>query len=250
MSQENILVTFDIDGTLIGQGLGGIDHRNAFKYALKTLFGVDKDPNEVMGRSFVGCTDMWIGSETIKKILNKDECPQEYIDKFYQLSGDYFAEHHRGGTELTPGVEKLLKELNATKGVHIGLVSGNVPKIGWTKLNVCNIGQYFDKNLAGLGTHMARSDIIRHVMKTAEDLYGPLTRAIHVGDAMQDVEAAQEAGAIAVAVDTGLQENKVFKQPCFFFEDLDKCFDNFMSVVKTGKTLNGQDHIDQVFHEL
>ena len=242
----NVLVTFDIDGTLIGQGFGGINHGEAMRHALNVLFGIDQTPNQYLHRNFVGCTDMWIAAETIKKILNVDECPKEYIDKFYKLAGEHFQQHHNGGTQLLPGVEKILKTLSEMEGVHIGLVSGNIPEIGWRKLEVCHINQYFDKNLAGLGTHMERSDIVRSMMEKCTNLYGPLTRAIHVGDAMQDVDSAIAAGALAIAVDTGRQENKIFSKPSFFMTNLEDGFNEFISIVKTGKTTTGEDHIDQI----
>lgn len=249
MEKQNILITFDIDGTIMLAGNGGMDHRNAMRYAINTLFGIDKDPRHFLQREFDGCSDKWIAAECIKKAMGTEEASEEMIDKFYKLSGEYFVKNHKGNSLIYPGIEAALKKLNEIPGTHVGLVSGNIPEIGWKKLSTANLDKYFDKNLGGLGTHMNRAEIIQGVVDTATKLYGKLDRVIHVGDAMQDVAAALDAGVIAVAVDTGRQQNKVFRQPAFVFENLEVCLDDFISVVLTGKTLSGADHVDQKFHE-
>ena len=65
---KNILITWDIDGTLIC-GSGAIKyHREAFAYACQQLFGQGKDPEELLGHSVDGMMDRSILSEMMTKL--------------------------------------------------------------------------------------------------------------------------------------------------------------------------------------
>lgn len=247
MEEGKILVTFDIDGTLMLAGNRGQDHRDSMRHALNVLYGINLCPSEYLQTHFAGYSDYKIVTECVRKATNKEEVTPEEIYKFYDIATEKFKEIHTGNTIVYPGIYKALENLSQHKNVIIGLCTGNIPGIGWIKLEKTNMAKYFDRKLGGLGSHPNRADILQSVIDKATELYGKIARVIHVGDAMQDVQAALDVGALAVAVDTGSQRNKIFKQPCFVFENLEVCMDDFMSVVLTGKTVSGADHVDQKF---
>ncbi len=103
-----------------------------------------------------------------------------------------------------PGVVSLLEHLRS-RDVALALVTGNLTRIGWRKLQRAGLDGYFRfgafGEMAATRGGLARLAIER---ARAEGLIGLDSRIALIGDAPQDVRAAQENGIVSIAVRTGV----------------------------------------------
>jgi phosphoglycolate phosphatase-like HAD superfamily hydrolase len=105
---------------------------------------------------------------------------------------------------VCPGVWELLREL-AEAGAVAGLVTGNLSEIGWRKMELAGLRQYFSVGaFAQDGTSRARLARIAWQRARKAGLIGTEARVSLIGDHMNDIEAAKANGFQAVAVASGL----------------------------------------------
>lgn len=105
---------------------------------------------------------------------------------------------------MCPGVVPLLEQFTA-QGRVLALVTGNLTRIGWHKLERAGIHHYF--RFGSFGEMAAtRGELARLAIARArrEGMIAAEDRVALIGDAPQDIEAAREAGALAIAVRTGI----------------------------------------------
>jgi phosphoglycolate phosphatase-like HAD superfamily hydrolase len=124
--------------------------------------------------------------------------------------------------KVCPGVRRLLYGLNR-RGVVIGLVTGNLTRIAWKKMEHAGLKPYFRfgafaelaKDRAGL-VRLA----IRHARR--EGWIGRESRISLIGDHPNDVNAARANNVRSIAVATGLVtlEELVSHSPDFALPDL------------------------------
>ena len=103
-----------------------------------------------------------------------------------------------------PGVEPLLARLTR-RGILLGLVTGNLTRIGWRKLERAGLRGYFQFGAFG---EMARTraDLAKIAIRQARDS-GWIARHTPIsliGDAPPDVQAARANGIRSIAVRTGI----------------------------------------------
>lgn len=103
-----------------------------------------------------------------------------------------------------PGVEPLLDRLRG-RGTTLALVTGNLTRIGWRKLERAGLRHYFQFGAFG---EMAptRGGLARMAIEQAlrAGLIHEKSPIALIGDAVQDVAAARENQIRAVAVRTGV----------------------------------------------
>jgi phosphoglycolate phosphatase len=190
------LILFDVDGTLT-KGMG---HPEAFRHALRTVYGVDAgQPPE----GNPGWTDRAIILDVLQKqglsredIIGKmDECMSEMARFYKGFVSDHKVETHEG-------VKGLLEELS-TRSVLLGLVTGNVEDITFTKLESAGVAHYF--GFGGFGSdHTERPELVKLAIRRAENHgFRPGGKVFVVGDTPRDVEAGKAAGATTIGVATG-----------------------------------------------
>jgi phosphoglycolate phosphatase len=103
-----------------------------------------------------------------------------------------------------PGVVPLLERLSRN-GVLLGLVTGNLSRIGWRKLERAGLQTYFRFGAFG---EMAktRTGLARLAIREARQRkwIGRGVPMSLIGDAPQDIEAARRNGLRAISVKTGI----------------------------------------------
>ncbi|KAK8858307.1 hypothetical protein M9Y10_013409 [Tritrichomonas musculus] len=234
-----VLVTFDIDNTLIGHAKGGYSQNKAVSQAAFELLGIKQDIPSFIGCSFAGTTDYWIGQEIVKKACPNADNTDELTQKFLQLEAKYFEIYDSQNFQVLPGVSRLLEHLVNLQNVEIALCTGNLEAIAWSKLRSVGIEKYFTKKYGGFGEICERENVLKKAIESAE--VGEKThfnRLIHVGDAIQDEDAARRVGAIPICVETGHMVYKDFNGPCFVVKNFEEGFDDIVSVIKTGKAIH------------
>ncbi|KAF8378170.1 hypothetical protein HHK36_029507 [Tetracentron sinense] len=216
-SKKRVLVTFDVDGTLIHSSGPASNrlHRRAFSHAFLDVFGIEgtidaiqhhgqTDPGVIVNTlvhygipSEVGSFHTWdVATEKLPVLKSR---MIEYVREHAKDVGE--------GLEVLPGVDFLLQALSSNENVAIGLVTGNLEEIGWLKMEGLGIKKYFTvPNFGGFGSdHIDRGHLVKIAADRAEKLFpGGFDLRVHVGDTPNDIKAAEFGGALAVGVCTGI----------------------------------------------
>lgn len=104
---------------------------------------------------------------------------------------------------VCPGVRQFLYRLHR-RGVVRGLVTGNLSRIGWKKMDRAGLRAHFTFGaFAEMGP--TRAALVGLALREArkQGWIGPRTPVFLVGDHMNDVRAAQANGVRSIAVATG-----------------------------------------------
>jgi phosphoglycolate phosphatase len=196
---ERVAILFDIDGTLIDSGgAGAVSWREAFE----ELYGVPAD----IGRyTDAGMTDPQVGRLTFEQVIGRPPTTRELaqlLARRQHYLPDAIA--HSKGYRVLPGVEELLPRL-CDEGYLLGLTTGGTEAAAHTKLERAHLNRYF--SFGGYGTSSdTRVELTTEAIARAAALAGrDLERdeVLDIGDTPLDIDAAKEAGAVAVGVASG-----------------------------------------------
>jgi len=202
---------FDIDGTLLNCRDGV--HYNSFHTALRQVYGcaglIDAVP--VHGNTDIGILRAALAHYEVAAPNG------EFEQKLPQALEIMRAQVERNAGQLKPqlcaSISELLAVLHA-EGKLLGLVTGNLERIGWQKLERAGIRQYFDFGSFSDNREM-REDIFRHAVEKAHELRGSQTSMCFLGDTPADIRAASHLGLPVIAVATGIysQEDLIQHAP-------------------------------------
>jgi len=207
------LVLFDVDGTLIDTAGAG---RRAVERAFLEVFAVDATarPN---GVRFAGMTDPAIFL-ALARALGIDS--GTYHDRKTRLH-DAYLDHLAAEMELDdprrrvlPGVIELLEDLSNRRGVHLGLLTGNLERGARIKLGPFGLNRFFPSG--GFGSDdpdravIARVAAEKIVRESGLDLEP--SQVVVVGDTEHDVACARANGFRAVAVASGFVSRDVLER--------------------------------------
>jgi phosphoglycolate phosphatase len=200
LKQSDALVLFDIDGTLIRRA--GAHHREALVEAIRRTAHVETTTE---GVPVAGMLDR----DILMTMMGRAGMPRSEIRRAMpEVIKRAQSIYVRGVPDLArkvcPGVRGLLGRLSR-RGVVIGLVTGNLSRIGWRKMERAGLRPYFR---FGAFAEMARdrAGLVRIAIRHArrERWIGRDSNISLIGDHPNDVLAAQANGIRAVAVGTGI----------------------------------------------
>ncbi len=192
------LVLFDIDGTLIDPG--GVGRRSVTK-AFYEVFSIE---DAFSGIKMAGKTDIQIIKEalSVHGLSSGDGAVLNILSHYVNILKK---EINLNNMSVKPGVVELLNFLEATKGFHLGLLTGNIEKGGRTKLSAFDLNRYFPFGAFG-DDNEDRDELlpiaIEKFRNTANIDIG-FRDCVVIGDTPLDVQCARPFGAISVAVSTG-----------------------------------------------
>jgi phosphoglycolate phosphatase len=186
MPEHRALVLFDIDGTLVRRA--GPHHREALVQGVRRVTGLETttdgipvqgmlDPDIVTAMMLRAGASRAAIRKAMPEVLRAAE--RHYLRVCPELHGKH-----------CPGVLPVLERLSR-RGNLLGLVTGNLTRIGWRKLERAGLKQYFRFGAFG---EMARSraELVRLALRRAREA-GWIARGTPVsliGDAPQDIRAA------------------------------------------------------------
>lgn len=193
------LILFDIDGTLVRRA--GPHHRQALVDAVRQVAGIETTTE---GIPVHGMLDPDILSQMMRAGGMDDTQIALKMPAIIEAAQDTYEAIVPDLRDKTcPGVAPLLEHLRA-RGVTLALVTGNLTRIGWRKLERAGLKHYFRFGAFG---EMAptRGGLARLAIERArrEGLVNGGGISL-VGDATQDVIAARENGIRSIAVRTGI----------------------------------------------
>jgi phosphoglycolate phosphatase len=216
--QAPALALFDIDGTLVRRA--GPHHRQALEEAIRRVTG------------YASTTDgipLWgmLDPDIVREMLRRAGAPQRIArERMTEIAAAAERIYLRTCPALygktCPGVRPLLRALER-RGILMELVTGNLARIGWRKLNRAGLDRFFRfgafpqqaRDRAGL----ARLAIAHARRRGWIAANAPITL---IGDAPADILAARANGVRSIAVATGLvpAEELARHGPALVLEDL------------------------------
>jgi phosphoglycolate phosphatase-like HAD superfamily hydrolase len=195
------LVLFDIDGTLM-RGAGS-HHKEALMEGIRRVTGRETtfDGVDTAGK---------LDRDLIRTLMAAGGCAQEEIDasleQIVRECQDAYCTNC--STDLSPfvlrGARETLASLHAA-GAAMGLVTGNLSEIGWRKMELTGLREFFSFG-AFSEDGATRAQVAAVAAQRARQAHGleeegPVSL---IGDHRNDVEAAKANGFRAVAVASGV----------------------------------------------
>jgi phosphoglycolate phosphatase-like HAD superfamily hydrolase len=148
---------------------------------------------------------------------------------------DDFKRTNLDHSTLVEGIPELLAALKPRKDIILGLVTGNIEEIAYTKLRHFNIDDYFV--LGGFGNlSPVRADLVEAAIKQAEkDNEIQKGNVFIIGDTIHDITAAKKSGVKVIATATGAYtyEQLEEKKPDYLLRDL-KDTERIMDMIDNG----------------
>lgn len=199
MATGNSLVLFDIDGTLIRRA--GSHHRDALAAAIFAVTGVRTTFDGV-------ATSGMLDRDLIRIMLANAGAPADLDAERLERICDYAQDFYEQSCPdlsfaLCPGAKESLERLEES-GIPAGLVTGNLSRIGWKKMERAGIRRHFRVGaFAEMGA--TRSELVRLAIQTAvrERIIRTGAAVALVGDHPNDMDAARQNGILAIGVTTG-----------------------------------------------
>ncbi len=212
------LVLFDIDGTLVRRA--GPHHREALVYGIRRVTGLETTTEgiPVQGMLDPDIVRIMMRRAGARASEIREALPeiQRAAERFYLRVCPALHDKH------CPGVEAVLTKL-LRRGILLGLVTGNLTRIGWRKLERAGLRRYFRYGAFG---EMAktRAGLAKLAIREARQR-GWIERGAPislVGDAPQDIEAARANRIRSISVQTGITpvEELVALAPDVMLRDL------------------------------
>jgi phosphoglycolate phosphatase-like HAD superfamily hydrolase len=217
-----MLFLFDIDGTLL-RGMPPA-HRQAVCDAALLVFGVLVNPADLGPTA--GMTDSSIIHRVLRGRDIREQDIQAGLPNFFAEAAKAYQRHVPADLRPfhTPHAQSSLERL-AEAGIYLGLVTGNIQAIAWTKLQAAGLADYF--MAGGFGDEAAlREKLPPLAMMRMEKLSGRTflpRQVVVVGDTPLDIACGKACDLGTVAVATGPSHSRAELQAAgadYVFDDL------------------------------
>ena len=194
------LVLFDIDGTLLRRA--GPHHREALVEGIRRVTGLETTTD---GIPVQGMLDPDILTEMMRNAGASEERIRGAMRQIIEAAENHYL---RVCPALygkhCPGVEPALERLTR-RGILLGLVTGNLTRIGWRKLARAGLRRYFRFGAFGEEAE-TRVGLVRLAIREARchGWIGYTARVSLIGDAPADIVAARANRIRIISVKTGI----------------------------------------------
>ncbi len=209
---------FDIDGTLLRRA--GPHHRQALVHGIRKVTGLD---TSTIGIPVQGMLDPAIIAVMMRRAGAKRALIRRAMPEIQRAAERYYLRvcPPLEGSHC-PGVPALLDRL-VRRGFLLALVTGNLTRIGWRKLERAGFAHYFRYgafgDMAATRGRLVKWAIREAIGQHALPAHAPVAL---VGDATSDVIAARENRIRVIAVQTGITpvEDLQAVKPDYLLRDL------------------------------
>lgn len=212
------MVLFDIDGTLLRRA--GPHHREALVAAIRRATGLDTTTDDIPVQGMLDCDIITAMMRNAGASAGEARQAMPRIIHYAQRIHGRCCPSLR--PKVCPGARALLVRLHR-RGIPAGLVTGNLTRIGWKKMERAGLKTYLR---FGAFAELAkdRAGLVRIAMEEARrrGWADGATRVTLIGDHPNDVRAARANGVRSVAVCTGVvgREELSTHEPDILVEDL------------------------------
>ena len=191
------LVVFDLDGTLLDTHADLIVSLNYTIAALKLPPVTYDDVTHLVGNG------AQVMIERACKLhgytLTSEELP-DLLERFIT----HYSETMPGATQPYPGLLAALTTLK-NKGYKLAVCTNKMESLARTLLERLHLTHYFEA-ITGGDTFTVRKPHAEHLIGTIERAGGDIARTIMIGDSVNDILVARNAGVPSVAVPFGYSD--------------------------------------------
>jgi phosphoglycolate phosphatase len=196
------LVIFDLDQTLVDVFQ---THDRAVALAFEEFFGKKDTSLEQLDYAGRSLLESFGELARLHAVPAADFEPRRF-ELLSRYEDNFVAGYPADPTPyILPGVTALLAALEA-RGDYLALYTGDSARVAQAMLTASKLDGYFRRFFYGT-EFSTRLDMVRRVIETAEaDTGGKFNGpdVVIVGDSVRDVACARAAGALGIAVATGL----------------------------------------------
>jgi phosphoglycolate phosphatase-like HAD superfamily hydrolase len=194
------LILFDIDGTLIRKA--GPHHRQALIEAVRRTTGILTTTDDVPVAGMLDrdiLAHMLLNAGATRALIRR--AMPDLVRRAQSIYARSCPDLRR---KVCPGVRLLLARLHRS-GVPAGLVTGNLSRIAWKKMEHAGLRPYFRFGAFAEAAH-SRAGLVKLAVQHArrEGWIDSSSRVALIGDHPNDVLAARANGVRSVAVATGV----------------------------------------------
>ena len=189
---------FDVDGTLL-RSMDRV-HVSSFAEAAEAILG---RRITLGGVTLHGSTDTAILAEAcLKSGVAEQELARNERTILARMTQIVESRRRELRFRRMPGVVEALSWLSE-RGALLGVATGNLERIGWTKIEECGLREWF--SLGGFSDFFpVRAELVGNAAELARGrLCNASAVVCVVGDTPRDVEAARANGLGVIAVATG-----------------------------------------------
>jgi phosphoglycolate phosphatase len=200
-SRSESLVLFDIDGTLL-RGAGP-HHKDSLIEGIRRVTGL---ATTLDGVPTAGMLDRDLIAKMLRELGHSERRIRMALRQIMAESQNCYIANCTIDLQrnVCVGVPEFLTQLKA-RGAVLGLVTGNLSRIAWRKVELAGLAAYFSVGaFAEDGTTRTRLAQIAATRAIKQGLIRRECRTSLIGDHANDVEAAKRNGFQAVVVATGV----------------------------------------------
>ncbi|NNH64979.1 phosphoglycolate phosphatase [Rhizobium laguerreae] len=191
------LVVFDLDGTLLDTHVDLVESLN------HTISALDLEPVSYDDLTHLVGQGARVMIERACRLrghpLEGDALPA-LMERFIA----HYAGNMPGRTEPYPGLVAAMDRLKS-KGYRLAVCTNKMESLALGLLEKLDLTQYFDA-ISGGDTFPARKPDARHLTGTIERAGGDIARTVMIGDSINDIAVAKNAGVPSIAVPFGYSD--------------------------------------------
>lgn len=183
-------------------------HTDAFSTSVETVLG---HALPLAGVPVHGSTDTAILRDAFRQAAIADEVWQPRLEEILEtMRATVMERRAHMSVTVMPGVPSMLGYLRG-RGKLLGVATGNLEQIGWLKIEIAGLRNWFD--FGGFSDrHALRSDMIANALAGARRLAGDEVKVCVVGDTPSDIAAARANELPTIAVATGVYSYETLLQ--------------------------------------
>jgi phosphoglycolate phosphatase len=185
------LVVFDLDGTLLDTHVDLVDSLNHTIAALDLAPVTYDDLTHLVGH---GARVMIERACKLRGHTLAPEALPPLMERFIA----HYSEMMPGATRPYPGLIAALDTLKA-KGYRLAVCTNKLEGLAQTLLRQLDLTDYFE-TITGGDTFTVRKPDAHHLIGTIERAGGDISRSVMVGDSVNDISVAKNAGVPSIAV--------------------------------------------------
>ncbi|MBP1846057.1 phosphoglycolate phosphatase [Rhizobium petrolearium] len=194
------LVIFDLDGTLIDTAPDLIDSLNHTIAAADLAPVTFDDLTHLVGQ---GVRVMIRRAFELKKTPLDERTADRLFDRFIE----HYEEHMPGKSRPYTGVVECLDRLSSA-GMRLAVCTNKAGQLAFPLIEKLGLADRFVTMTCG-DTFSVRKPDARHILGTIEQAGGDASRSVMIGDSVNDILAARNAGIPSVAVSFGYSDVEV-----------------------------------------
>lgn len=192
-----------------GSALNALHHA-AFFYGFREVYGLNVGEEAFAAHIYNGRTDMFIARDILRKRgVDKVKISEGMNEMFDSMSQNFSKNIAKGDYKdcIIDGVAQTLEQLSNNKELILGLLTGNARGIARMKMEALHILDYF--KIGGYGSSSEkRAELVGMAIADAvnQKLFNKISmkQVYVIGDTKYDIDCAKEAGAVSIAVATGI----------------------------------------------